>query len=742
MDSAETPANVETAAPARAGPDADASSSASAVTTMIGAVAAIELVGVALGLAAPALVPGWIVHLAAMATAAGLGFGVALPAIRRREQESGGSMRQLAAAKLEAAELRQLVSASLEGVILHKDGKVVGVSQQVSDTFLYRPEELRDMHVLDLVAMDSREDVIGWLHGGAEEPCEAEGQRRDGTRVPIAFVDRGAAAGGEAGARAIAIQDITDSQKIRDELIAAKNSAEAASRAKSSFLANMSHEVRTPMNAVIGMTQLLLDTPLNPEQEDIVGTIQSSSEALLVIINDILDFSKIESGKLKLERKAFPLRSCIEEVLDMFALRETSGKIDLLYKIGENVPAQLIGDKSRLRQILVNLVGNAIKFTESGEVAVTVESTRDGPNHAVHFKVRDTGIGIPRERVNSLFESFVQGDSSITRKYGGTGLGLTISRRLTEMMGGKIWVESEEGRGSVFNFVISTPALEDEDDEPVETALRRKRILVVEPKDNVRTYLEELAHRWGMRVSSASTSARARISLSREGPFDVAVLSDRPGRFDALKLVDMVREQFTGTTLPIILLLPPGEPKLFQQAADRGVSASLARPIKASQLYNTVLEVCSDKHKRVSKAMRNTEFVQLADEHPLTILLADDNAVNQKVALVTLKRLGYNADAVASGHEVIRALTKQHYDVVLMDVQMPGMDGLEATRRIRADHPGGRNPWIIALTANAMATDRAACLEAGMDDYISKPMRVGTLITSLRKVPTKSGAAS
>jgi CheY-like chemotaxis protein len=238
-----------------------------------------------------------------------------------------------------------------------------------------------------------------------------------------------------------------------------------------------------------------------------------------------------------------------------------------------------------------------------------------------------------------------------------------------------------------------------------------------------------------MRVAVASTSARARISLAREGPFDVAIMSDRPGRFDALRLVDMVREQFTGTTLPIILLLPPGDPKLFQRAADRGVSASLARPIKASQLYNTVIEVCSDKHKRATRTMRTTEFVRLADEQPLKILLADDNAVNQKVALVTLKRLGYAADAVASGHEVIRALERRSYDVVLMDVQMPEMDGLEATRRIRAHSPGGQSPWIIALTANAMATDRADCLTAGMDDYISKPMRVATLITSLRKVP-------
>ncbi|MEZ4426133.1 MAG: ATP-binding protein [Nannocystaceae bacterium] len=684
----------------------------------------------AVGLAVDPLGPGggltWLLHGGAALLAVALALW-----LRADAQATSEAERELQALRAEARRLTALTRVGIDGVIVHDEGTIVEASPQVAALFGVSADDLRELHILDLVAMESREDVITWVHHKAAY-VEAEGERRDGSRVPIALIDRTERLGERVEHSYAVVQDQSSDRRIRDELVEAKNTAEAANRAKSAFLANMSHEVRTPMNAVMGMSNLLLDTGLSAEQRDIVETIRSSSEALLVILNDILDFSKIESGKLKLENRPFSVRACVEEVIDLFAQRDAE-HVDLMYQISESVPHKVMGDKARVRQILVNLIGNALKFTKTGEVIVSVDA-KEGDSDWIHFSVRDTGIGIPKDRVDALFESFNQGDSSITRTYGGTGLGLSISKRLTQMMGGSIWVESEEGRGSTFHFVIVAPEATGEV-MGLRTDLRGKRALIIEPKDTVRAYLVELASRWGMSVSGASTSNRARAALEGDSTFDVIIASSRPGRFDAVALVKALREQFGDRCPPVVGLFPPSARGRGEEPRE-GVTVVVTRPIKGSALFEALVAVVGGQQRSPRSRRRASGFVRLVDELPLDILVADDNAVNRKVALKTLKKLGYEAMAVTSGAEVLEEVTHRRYDVIFMDVQMPDLDGLETTRRLRANARSSSNPYVIALTADAMETDRAACLAAGMDDYIPKPMRVSVLIETLRRIPS------
>lgn len=538
--------------------------------------------------------------------------------------------------------------------------------------------------------------------------------------------------------RAVTIQHVLERKNA--ELARLRDEAEAAERAKTALLANTSHEIRTPMNAIIGMTSLLAEEDLQPSARDLLNTITTSSEHLLLVINDLLDMSKLEAGRLELEAIPFVLSECIEDVVALTGPRAEQKGLDLTVEIEDDVPSAILGDPTRLRQILVNLVSNAIKFTEQGSVRLTVRSVSENEGiHQLRFEVKDTGIGIPRENQRALFRPFSQIDASTTRRYGGTGLGLSIVQRLVRMMGGMVGLESTEGEGSTFWFTLPAQAVPDPEPLPWHvqpSILRGKQVLVVDDNATNREILERQLGGWTLHAVTVA-SAREALERLEAGPLPDLVIADyQMPEMDGVELARRIRERHSADELPIVMLSSGIPDRDAIESGGLELQGFLTKPPRPSSLYETIVQALGgvDTGRPTVAKETDADGSKLADDYPLSILVAEDSEINQRVIERMLEHLGYQPTCVSNGKAAVEATKTRDFDVVLMDVQMPVMDGVEATQQIRKHKDPGAGPRIVALTAHALVGDRERLLSEGMDDYLPKPVDLLTLSNVLRRI--------
>jgi two-component system, sensor histidine kinase and response regulator len=657
-----------------------------------------------------------------------------------------------------------IVQTALDAVVgMGADGRIIAWNSQAEQMFGYSAEEAlgRSMAKTIIPERFRAQHEAGfrrYQETGVSKVLntriEIAALRRDGKEFPVEVSIAAIRDGAETTFCAF-VRDITERLQSAENLRRAKEGAEMANSAKSEFLANMSHEIRTPMNGILGMTELLLDTDLTAEQHESLDLVKTSAEALLRVINDILDYSKIEAGKLDLDPVEFQLRDALEDTLKTLALRAHRKGLELTCEIAEDVPVRVIGDPGRLRQIIVNLVGNAIKFTEAGEVVVRAQlRCQSADSFQLHFEVADTGIGIPPEKQQLIFAPFSQADGSTTRRFGGTGLGLTISSRLVALMGGQIGLESPPGGGSTFHFDAHFARAKSPAPETVSAAppkLKGLRVLVVDDNATNRRVLTGMLRIWGAHPTAVDGGQPAIQELQRAvaagEPYPLMLTDAMMPEMDGFMLVEELRKEPSAAPRTIMMLTSADRQADAARCRRLGMAAYLVKPVKADELQIAILAAMSGaaRDKRIPAASRQdvTSAAGAGKSAKLRILLAEDNPVNQRVALHILQKGEHSVLAVGNGREAVDALAREQFDVVLMDVQMPEMDGFEATNAIRTKEKiTGSHLPIIAMTAHAMQGDRERCLEAGMDEYLSKPVRAAELLRVIQQFAPKSIAES
>jgi len=611
--------------------------------------------------------------------------------------------------------------------------------------FQYPKEEIAGVPLNELIAPG---ELLAEADTYSRRSAEGKGvmaitrrRRKDGTLVDVELHGVPLNVRGKVVGTYGLYLDITERKRAESELQKAKEAAEAANRAKSEFLANMSHEIRTPMNGILGMTELVLDTDLTLEQREYLGMVKTSADSLLTVLNDILDFSKIEAGKLDLESIEFSLRDSLDPAMKSVALRAHEKGLELNCDVRPEVPETLVGDPTRVRQIVLNLTGNAIKFTEQGEVTVQVERESEEAGRVwLHFMVKDTGIGIPVEKQAAMFDAFTQADGSTARRYGGTGLGLAISRRLVHLMGGRIWVESTPGRGSTFHFTVSfdvgrrsgraVPA--------AQVNLEDMPVLVVDDNATNRRLLQEVLTGWHMKPSLAESARMAlpRLEQAAEAgrPYPLLLIDTNMPEMDGFALIEQIRQDPRLARATIMMLTSAGQRGDAARCRELGVAAYLTKPISQSELLSAVLQVLETKPLEVASSSLVTRHSLREGRKALRILLAEDNLVNQRLAVRLLEKHGYAVEVAGNGREALDKLARGSFDLVLMDIQMPEMDGLEATAAIREiERATGNHLPVVAMTAHAMKGDSERCLAAGMDGYIAKPIRALELFKEIER---------
>ncbi len=643
---------------------------------------------------------------------------------------------------------RVAIENSNDGIAIMTGGKFIYANDRYLELYGYNSlDELKNINAYELIHPEDREMVFE--RSSARMSGELKGQsyvhrciRTDGTVIYVEVSVAKTIYNNEEAGLAF-VRDVSERKIAELELKKAKEEAENANSAKSEFLANMSHEIRTPMNAIMGMAGLLLDTDLDDEQRDHLEIIRRSSDALLSIINDILDFSKIEAGKMLLEVLDFDLRSSIEEIISLPAITAQKKGLEFIYEIDPDVPSYLKGDPGRLRQIILNIAGNAIKFTEKGEVFLSVsKECEDEDSIRLRFSVRDTGIGISEENLKRLFQSFHQVDASTTRKYGGTGLGLVISRKLAELMDGEIGAESTPGEGSLFWFTVTMEKQKSVNDENLVAPqnLAGRRILVVDDNTTNLKIIQKYLETWGF-VCDAAWSGEMALTLMNaaykaNASYDLVISDMQMPNMDGMTLGRLIKSNPVLSGSKLVMLSSRGLRGDFAEVKEIGFDAYLTKPVRRSQLFDCLVIVFSGKENAEEDKTVITKYtVSEVRKRNAKILVAEDNIVNQKLAIRLMEKFGYKADAVANGEEAVRSLSLIRYDLVLMDVQMPEMDGLEATRVIRdcSSNVIDHGVPVIAMTAHAMSGDRKACLDSGMDDYITKPINPDALLKIVTK---------